>query len=159
VSWSGDGQTLATGGSDGTVKLWRRDGTPLHTLEAHQGTVWSVSWSGDGQTLATGGSDGTVKLWLIEDLDALLVRGCNWLNPYLIATPQALQKLTVCQTPDRRRAAAPNLVADSDDLAREGKLEQAIQGYTTAQQWDPSLRFDPAQRARDQYSQAQSQGR
>ena len=159
VSWSGDGQTLATGGDDGTVKLWRPDGTPLHTLEAQQGTVWSVSWSGDGQTLATGGSDGTVKLWLIEDLDALLVRGCNWLNPYLIATPQALQKLTVCQTPARRRAAAPNLVADSDALARQGRLEQAIQGYTTAQQWDPSLRLDPAQRARDQYSQAQPQGR
>jgi hypothetical protein len=118
-----------------------------------------VSWSGDGQTLATGGDDGTVKLWLIEDLDALLVRGCNWLNPYLIATPQALQKLTVCQTPDRRRAAAPNLVADSDDLARQGKLEEAIQGYTTAQQWDPSLRLDPAQRARDEYSKAQPQGR
>ncbi|MFZ4641444.1 MAG: AAA-like domain-containing protein, partial [Nodosilinea sp.] len=63
VSWSGDGQTLATGGSDGTVKLWRPDGTPLHTLEAQQGSVLSVSWSGDGQTLATGGDDGTVKLW------------------------------------------------------------------------------------------------
>lgn len=63
ISWSPDDQTLATGGEDGTVKLWNRDGTLLKTIDAHGDTVWSISWRGDGQVLATGGADGTVKLW------------------------------------------------------------------------------------------------
>jgi WD40 repeat protein len=106
-----------------------------------------VSWSSDGQTLATGGDDGSVKLWPIEDLDALLVRGCNWLKIYWIQTPQALQKLKVCQTPELRLASAPNLVADSEQLAKEGRINEAIEGFKTAQQWNPSLHFDPVARA------------
>ena len=147
VSWTPDGQTLATGGSDGSVKLWTRTGEPVKTLAAQQGSVWSVSWTPDGQTLATGGSDGSVKLWPTEDLDALLAKGCRWASSYLIGTPSALQTLTVCQTPVLLRAAAPNLVADSEAQARSGNLEAAIQGFKTAQQWDPSLAFDPVARA------------
>jgi WD40 repeat protein len=160
MSWSPDGQTLTTGGDDGSVKLWRRDGLLLQTLNTQQGTVRSVSWSPDGQTLATGGGDGRVKLWLIEDLDALLVRGCNWLSSYLINTPLKLQRLTVCQTPEGKRAAAPNLIADSEQLARSGQLNEAIEGFKTAQQWDPSnpaLRFDPVARANELAPAAESQ--
>ena len=60
VSWSPDGQTLATGGHN--VKLWKRDGSPITEI-ANQGSVMSMSWSPNGPTLATGGIDGTVKLW------------------------------------------------------------------------------------------------
>jgi dipeptidyl aminopeptidase/acylaminoacyl peptidase len=63
VSFSPDGQTIATGSSDKTVKLWNRDGTLLKTLTGHNDSVWSVSFSPDGQTIATGSSDKTVKLW------------------------------------------------------------------------------------------------
>jgi hypothetical protein len=147
LGWTGDGQTLATGGYDGSVKLWKRDGTLITRLDAGRGGVRSLSWTADGQILATGGEDGSVKLWPIEDLDALLVRGCNWLKSYLIQTPEDLQKLKVCQTPDLLPASAPNLVEDSEALARAGKIEEAIQGFKTAQQWNPNLRFDPVARA------------
>jgi len=157
VSWTADGETLATGGNDGSVKLWNRQGELLHGLDAQQGSVWSVSWTADGEILATGGSDGSVKLWAVDNLDGLLTRGCNWLRSYLVGTPTELQKLTACQTPDLLRAAAPNLVADSDALAKQGKLEAAILGYQTALRWDASLRFDPTHRARqlDQESRAE----
>jgi hypothetical protein len=88
-------------------------------------------------TLATGGFDGTVKLWPTEDLDTLLTKGCRYASNYLTGTPSALQKLIIYQTPERLRAAAPNLLADSEAQARSGALGAAIQGFKTAQQWDP----------------------
>jgi WD40 repeat protein len=92
---------------DGTVKMWKRDGSPITEIKAHKDSVLSVSWTSDGQTLATAGSDDSVKLWPIKDLDTLLVQGCNWLDTYLINSPQKLQELTTCQTTSRKLAAAP----------------------------------------------------
>jgi len=123
----------------------------IKTLEipARQGSVSSVSWSRDEQILTTGGYDGTGKLFPIEDLDALLAKGCRWLNSYLIGTPQALQKLTVCQTDNVLRAAAPNLMEDSEGLARRGDVEGAVAGFKTAQEWNRNLTFDPVARANE----------
>jgi hypothetical protein len=47
-------------------------------------------------------------------------------------------------------AAAPNLLADSEAQSRNGNLAANLQGFTAAQQWDPSLpRFDPGDRANE----------
>ena len=88
VSFSEDGKTLASGSSDGTVKLWNRETREeIDTLRGHQGIVLSVSFSEDGKTLASGSDDGTVKLWSF-DLEKLLAKGCNWLTPYLRNHPK-----------------------------------------------------------------------
>ncbi|NER19435.1 MAG: hypothetical protein F6J96_01470 [Symploca sp. SIO1C2] len=63
VSFSPDGQTIASASDDKTVKLWNRDGTLLQTLEGHSDEVNSVSFSPDGQTIASASDDKTVKLW------------------------------------------------------------------------------------------------
>ena len=64
VALSADGQLLASGGTDGMVRLWETGaGRLLATLEGHSGAVWSVALSTDGRLLASGGADGTVWLW------------------------------------------------------------------------------------------------
>jgi WD40 repeat protein len=64
VSYSPDGQRLATGDSSGEVRLWRiADGQLEMTCRGHSSWVWSVAWSPDGQILVSGGDDRTIRLW------------------------------------------------------------------------------------------------
>ncbi|HBL57444.1 MAG TPA: hypothetical protein DDZ80_02455, partial [Cyanobacteria bacterium UBA8803] len=72
---SPDGQTIASGSNDRTVKLWNLQGKELLTLTRHQGLVLSVSFSPDGQTIASGSNDGTVKLWNLQGKELLTLTG------------------------------------------------------------------------------------
>jgi WD40 repeat protein len=81
VSFSPDGQALASASNSGKVKLWDINGRELQTLKGHSLPVtfqfsgatntttielfgtYSLDFGSDGQTLATIGIDGIVKLW------------------------------------------------------------------------------------------------
>ncbi|MGI0489739.1 AAA-like domain-containing protein [Pantanalinema rosaneae CENA516] len=89
VSFSPDGESIAIAQQDGTVQVWLVvAGQPIASFRGFQGRVYSVSFSPDGQYLVAAGKDGTVRLWRIEQLDALLDRGCTWLKDYLALHPQ-----------------------------------------------------------------------
>ena len=66
MSFSPDGNTLASGSWDDTIRLWDvNTGRHIRTLSGHTDSVYSVAFSPDGTTLASGSGDGTVLLWEI----------------------------------------------------------------------------------------------
>ena len=64
---SPDGQILASGSFDKTIKLWRLpSGELIHTLSEHAKGVLCLAISPDGQILASGSFDETIRLWRLD---------------------------------------------------------------------------------------------
>ncbi len=55
---------IATGSSDGQVRLWNADdGSAARALAGHNGVVWRVRFRPDGRQLASVGADSMLRLW------------------------------------------------------------------------------------------------
>ncbi|MEG4234732.1 AAA-like domain-containing protein [Microcoleus sp. Pol11C3] len=63
VTFSFDGELIASASADKTIDIWKKDGTKLATLQGHNNTVWDVVFSSRGDLIVSGSGDKTVKLW------------------------------------------------------------------------------------------------
>jgi WD40 repeat protein len=101
VAISPDGQLLASGSEDKTIKLWSLPGGVLvNTLPGDitvgdSGGVYSVAFSPDGRCLASGSYDETIKLWSLPDGTLLKTLTGHGLN---VTTASAVDALAF--TPD-----------------------------------------------------------
>ena len=73
VAFSSNGEMLASGSRDQTVKVWDvgdRPGRLRARFDGHDGEVWAVAFSPDRKILASASSDQTLALWdLTHNLD------------------------------------------------------------------------------------------
>ncbi|MGB7439821.1 MAG: serine/threonine-protein kinase [Coleofasciculaceae cyanobacterium] len=66
IAVSPDGQIIASGSYDKTIKLWKlNNGELLHTIDGHKQRVTCVAISPDSRTLVSSSEDTTIKLWTL----------------------------------------------------------------------------------------------
>src|SRR6476661_8160765 len=72
-----DGQTLASGSKDKTIKLWNLSTKEeIYTITGHSDIITSVVISPDGKTLASASEDTTIKLWNLRNGEE--IRTLKW---------------------------------------------------------------------------------
>ena len=110
ISFSPDGELLATGSNDRTVKLWRLDGSHVKTLGNYESEVLSVSFGPDSQLIATGDADGELKIWdrdgtLIQTIPAhtSLLLGISFSSQGTVATASADGTVGIWRIADGQR--------------------------------------------------------
>jgi WD40 repeat protein len=75
VSFSPDGQTIASGSKDGIIKLWSRCGREMRKFQGYFTSITSVSFSPDGQVIVSFSKDKTVRLWSRNSREMQVLHG------------------------------------------------------------------------------------
>ncbi|KAM3089850.1 TIR domain-containing protein [Phormidesmis sp. 146-35] len=79
ISFSLDGQQIASASDDGTIQLWNKDGSPSlngRSFEGHSKPVKDISF-GSRQLIGSASKDGTVRLWDTNGTLSKILSGHN----------------------------------------------------------------------------------
>ncbi len=135
VTFSPDGQTLASASLDRTVKIWRPDGTLLQTLKGHTDAITCLSFSPDGQTLASASLDKTIQIWHKNP-----VTGEFDLKPYKTLKGNEDWVYSVNFSPDGELLATGNKDKTVKIWRKDGSLVKILRGH---QGWVNWVNFSP----------------
>jgi WD40 repeat protein len=164
VSWSPDGQILASASKDSTIKLWKADGTLLKNLPGHKAGVYSVSFSPNGKLIASASEDKTVKLWssdgvLLKTLDqhtapvstvsfspdGKIIASASWDKTVKLWNTDGIllknlkrhtnRVVSVSFSPDGKLIASASEDKTVNLWSRDGNLIKTLQGHNGAVNW------------------------
>lgn len=85
VAISPNGQRIASGSDDGTVRLWKPTGSVDQILKLND-RITAVAFSPNDQTLAAASADGTVTLWNQAGEAILTLKAGSWITSIAFST-------------------------------------------------------------------------
>jgi WD40 repeat protein/serine/threonine protein kinase len=101
VTFSLDGERIASVGKDGKVKIWNsRTGRLIQEIPAHDNAACSVAFHPDGRHLASAGADRLVKVWDLATREKVFEGPCDAMRKFGAACTVAFRP------PDGRHLAA-----------------------------------------------------
>lgn len=123
LSYSQDGQFIATGGDDGKVKLWNtQSGFCFVTFTEHSANIAAVEFAKQGQVIFSASYDGTVRAFD-------LVRYRNF-RTFTTPTPVQFSSLAVNQSGDVVCAGSADTFEIFVWSVQTGKLLDILTGHT-----------------------------
>jgi WD40 repeat protein len=87
-TFSNDGMTVLSGGSNGVLASYDRDGGDLKEYVGHEGDVWAVVPSPDDRFVLSGSADQTVRLWNMKTHELLFTLFHSRDGEWVMWTPQ-----------------------------------------------------------------------
>ncbi|KAL3351622.1 hypothetical protein AABB24_019948 [Solanum stoloniferum] len=110
LDWNSEGTLLATGSYDGQVRIWKRSGVLISTLNKHKGPIISLKWNKKGDYLLSGSIDTTVVVWNVKfgeskqqfDFHSGPLLDVAWRNNDSFASSSADNMIYVCKVGENK---------------------------------------------------------
>ncbi|MEP6516778.1 AAA-like domain-containing protein [Microcoleus vaginatus] len=128
VTFSPDGELIASASADTTIDLWEKDGTKLGILQGHNNAVLGVVFNPRGDLIASGSGDNTVKLWRKNSTNSPKVKPSYTLWQTLKGHTNNISQVAIA--PNNQIIASASKDKTVKLWSTDGKLLRTLTGHT-----------------------------